>query len=209
MIHLVIVDDHPAVRAGIEALLGAEHGITVAAAVATAAEAEAACERSRPDVVVADHRLPHRDGLSLCLRLGSSGGPPVVLYSAFADDDLTVPAMVAGAHAIVSKAADPHELIVAVLATARGRRRLPAPTAAALHAAGALLDPDDLPVLGMLAHGVPPAEIAATLEIGEDRLTARRRAMSERLRGGTARRTPRLRGARARERGAARRVRAK
>lgn len=182
MTRLVIVDDHPAVRAGVAGLLAGEPDLTVEATVATAAEAEAECRRHPTDVLVADYHLPDIDGLSLCLRLAAADGPPVVLYSAFADERLGVLAIVAGARAMVGKAADPTELVAAVRAVAEGARPLSAPGSAALRAAGAQLGPDDLPVLGMLTAGVEPAEIAGTLGIRADWLTARRWAMLERLR---------------------------
>ena len=185
---LVIVDDHAAVRAGIASLLASEPDLTVAAAVATAAEAEAECRHHRPDVLVADYHLPDLDGLSLCLRLDAWDGPPVVLYSAFADEHLGVLAMVAGARALVGKSADPIELVAAVRAVADHGRPLNAPGPAALQAAGAQLDPDDLPVLGMLTAGVEASEIAGTLGIREDWLTARRWAMLTRLRASSPRR---------------------
>jgi DNA-binding NarL/FixJ family response regulator len=196
MTSVLIVDDHASVRAGIEAFLGAERDLRVAAAVATAAQAEAACSEHRPDVLVADYHLPDQDGLTLCLRLGEGGGPPVVLFSAFADENLGVLAMIAGARAMVSKSSDPRDLVAAVHAVARGERAMPAAGARALRAAGERLDGDDLPVLGMLVHGVPPAEIAQTLGIEERWLGARRRGMLELLRRGSRRGSPRREGGR-------------
>lgn len=185
---LVIVDDHAAVRAGVASLLASEPDLTVEATVATAAEAEAECRHHQPHVLVADYHLPDIDGLSLCLRLDARDGPPVVLYSAFADEHLGVLAMVAGARAVVGKSADPIELVAAVRAVAAHARPLNAPGTAALHAAGTQLDPDDLPVLGMLTADVEPSEIARTLGIREDWLAARRWAMLKRLRA----RSPKL-----------------
>jgi DNA-binding NarL/FixJ family response regulator len=179
---VVIVDDHPAVRAGLAALLAAEPDLDVASAVASAAEAEAECRRHHPGVLVADYHLPDIDGLSLCLRLDARGGPPTVLYSAFADEVLAVLGIVAGARAMVGKAEDPAQLLADVRAVADGSRPLKAPGAAALQAAGAQLDSDDLPVLGMLTAGIEPTEIARTLGISSDWLTARRWAMLEGLR---------------------------
>jgi DNA-binding NarL/FixJ family response regulator len=178
---LVIVDDHPAVRAGVAALLEAEPDMTVGATLASGAEAEAECRRHAASALVADYHLPDLDGLSLCLRLGASG-PPVVLYSAFADDALSVLGTIAGARALVPKSADPAELVATVRAVTRGESALAAPRAAALRAAGSQLDPKDLPVLGMLTAGVEPSEIARTLGVEQDWLSARRWAMLERLR---------------------------
>jgi DNA-binding NarL/FixJ family response regulator len=183
MTRVAILDDHPMVRAGVEAFVEAEPGMSVAAAVATVAEAEVACDETAPDVLVSDYHLPDGDGLSLCLRLGEDGGPPVVLFSAFADGELAVLAAVAGARAVVPKSADPDVLIDAVRAAARGERAGQEAHPLALRAAGERLDPADLPVLGMLVHGLPPTEIANTLGVERNRLDERRRAMLARLRG--------------------------
>jgi DNA-binding NarL/FixJ family response regulator len=196
MAHVVVVDDHPAVRAGIEAFLEAEQDLIVMAAVETATEAEAACAEHRPDVLVADYHLPDGDGLTLCLRVSGSGGPRVVLFSAFADERLDLLALVAGARAVLPKSVDPQELVVAVRGVASGRSPAPSVSPAALQAAGRRLDPSDVPVLGMLAHGVEAAEMARALEIEEHELLARRIDMLERLRGRRRRRVWPWRGGR-------------
>ena len=61
--------------------------------------------------------------------------------------------------------------------------------ARALRAIGERLDAADLPILGMLSHGVAPAEIAVTLGLEPEWLEARRWAMLSRL-GPGARRHP-------------------
>jgi DNA-binding NarL/FixJ family response regulator len=196
MAHVVVVDDHPAVRAGIEAFLEAEPDLLVNSVVATAAEAEAACADHRPDVLVADYHLPDGDGLTLCLRVAGGGGPGVVLFSAFTDDLVAVLAIVAGARAVVCKSADPWELVEAVRGVASGEREAPSAAPLALQLARERVESRDQPVLRMLAHGAAPAEIAGTLGIAEDELYARRLAMLDRLRGKSRRRSWLRRGGR-------------
>jgi DNA-binding NarL/FixJ family response regulator len=191
MIRVVIVDDHPAVRAGVAALVEAEPDMAVVATVASGALAELECRRHDAAVLVADYHLPDIDGLSLCLRLGAAG-PPVVLYSAFADESLSVLAVIAGARAVISKTADPADLVEAVREAPQGDRSLSALDPAALRAAGAQLGTDDLPVLGMLTAGVTEDDIARTLGVDADWLVARRWAMLERLRVVSPRRPARL-----------------
>jgi DNA-binding NarL/FixJ family response regulator len=183
MIRVLVVDDHPMVRAAVSAYIEAEPELVVAAAVSTVAQAEAACQALRPDVLVSDYHLPDGDGLSLCLRLHAAGGPPTVLFSAFADEGLVVLAAVAGAHSVVSKSADPDDLIGAVQAAARGRRTRPVAPPQALRRAGRRLDQDDLPVLGMVMHGLDAEDIARTIGVDRAGLAERRMAMLERLRG--------------------------
>lgn len=71
MIRVLIVDDHPIVRDGLEVLLASEKDISIYGAVASAEEAIALCERKgSPDVVVTDVHMPGgMTGLELAARL--------------------------------------------------------------------------------------------------------------------------------------------
>lgn len=189
-VRVIVVDDHAAVREGIRAMLASEPGLDPIAVTATAADALALAERDRPDVIVLDYHLPDEDGLSLCLRLKSTNDPPAALiYSAFADDHLVALAIIAGADALMSKAADPDALCDMVRALAGGTARMPTLMPTAMHSVASRLDAEDLPILGMLANRTSPAQIAATLRMDEAWLTTRRWAMLNRLTGGSARRT--------------------
>jgi DNA-binding NarL/FixJ family response regulator len=184
-IRVLVVDDHPAVREGMRSMLSHEPGFVVAATAATAREAHdlwAGPEGAPVDVVLADHHLPDEDGLSLCLWLTTRApAPAVVIAAARADEALAIPAAVAGASGLWTKTSDPRELPAVLRAAAAGERRLP-PVAPVLGAVQAgRLAPEDLPILGMLRHGVPPAEIAATLRLDGAALAARRWAMLEAL----------------------------
>lgn len=190
---VLVVDDHPALRRGVGAMLEAEPGLGPVVAVASAAEALAELERLEPSVAVLDYHLPDEDGLSLCLRVNSLPAPPATLiYSAFADEYLVPLALIAGADGLLSKDADPDQLCSAASRLASGGGELPAASPSAMETAASRLDPEDLPILGMLAHGTPAEEIAATLGIEPDWLISRRWAMLERLRGGPARRAQQL-----------------
>jgi DNA-binding NarL/FixJ family response regulator len=185
---LVLVDDHPAVRAGLRGLLEDDELLHVAATAATAREGFEAIADLRPALVVADLHLPDDDGLSLCLRTRTlPQAPEVVVYTAFPDPGLAVRAVIAGAAAVVAKATSPRRLLAVLRAAGAGHVR-PTLDPGALRAAGERLDPEDLPILGMLAHGVPTGEIAGTLGVESEWLVARRWAMLACL--GKARRRP-------------------
>jgi DNA-binding NarL/FixJ family response regulator len=189
-VRVIVVDDHAAVREGIRAMLASEPDLDPIAVTATARDAVALAQRTRPDVMVLDYHLPDEDGLSLCLRLKSIKDPPAALiYSAFADEHLVALAIIAGADALMSKAADPDELCDVLRALAHGTARLPTLAPLAMEPVASRLDTEDLPILGMLAHRTPPAEIAATLRMDQAWLRTRRWAMLSRLTGGSARRT--------------------
>ena len=182
---IVLVDDHPAVRAGLRGLIEDEEGMRVAASAASAREGLEAIADARPDVALVDLHLPDDDGLSLCLRARSLPEPPrVIIYSAFADAGLAIRALIAGAEGVLAKATAPHELLDALRDGAVSQL-----DARALRALGERLDPGDLPILGMLAHGTPAGEIERTLELEAGGLEARRWALLARL--GGVRRSPR------------------
>jgi DNA-binding NarL/FixJ family response regulator len=184
VIRVAVVDDHHAVRLGLRAALLSEPGLEAVGSATSAADADPLLHRTRPDVVLIDYQLPGEDGLTLCRRVKSGiPAPGVVLYSAFADAAMTVPAIVAGVDAIVHKAGQTRDLFDAIRRAARGDTTLPEIDEALLQAAGQALDPGDLPLLGMLIHRTPPAEIAATLRIEPAELDRRIDGMLRRLRG--------------------------
>ena len=182
---IVLVDDHPAIRAGLRGLIEDEDDLRVAASAATAREGFEAIADTRPGLALIDLHLPDDDGLSLCLRTRGLPAPPrVIIYSAFADSGLAVRAAIAGAEAVLPKATPPRALVDALRDGVSQTL-----DAHALRAIGERLDPDDLPILGMLAHGVGTQEVATTLGLDPEWLDARRWAMLARL-GGHQRRSP-------------------
>lgn len=182
LIRVAIVDDHPAVRIGLNAALRAVPDIEPVGSANGAAELEPLLYRTRPDVVLLDYHLPGTDGLSICRRIKTQAlAPAVLLYSAFADDSLIVPAIVAGADGVVHKSAPPLELYEQVRAVARGDGALPPVSPAVLRAAGDALDPEDLPVLGMLVDRTPLSDIADALRIGRSELNHRMTRMLARV----------------------------
>lgn len=164
MIRILLVDDHPAMRAGLTGVLTAEPGLAPLAAIASADELEPALTRTRPDVVLMDYHLPGSDGLVLCRQIKRQMPPPAVLiYSAYADAQLAIPAILAGADGLLHKGATAPELYAAIRAVAQGDRVMPPVPAPLIDAASSCLEPHDLPVLGMRLNGTSVEDIAATL----------------------------------------------
>jgi DNA-binding NarL/FixJ family response regulator len=182
MITVAVVDDHHAVRLGLRAALVSEPGLEPVGSAANAAETDVLLYRTRPDVVLLDYHLPGTDGLTICRRIKSDvPAPGVVLYSAFADPSMTVPAIVAGADAIVHKGGQTRDLFDAIRRAARGDSALPPISEPLLEAAGHALDAEDLPLLGMLVNGTRTADIATTMRLGRVELDERIAGMLSRL----------------------------
>lgn len=174
MISVVIVDDHHAVRLGLHAALTSEPGLVPVGAAASAAELAPLLYRCRPDVVLLDYNLPDADGLKVCRDVKASvSAPSVILYSAFADDAMTIPAIVAGADGILDKSAPAREVFAAIHDVVDGRNAQPPVTRDQLLAASAVLDAEDLPILSMLVEGTTPVAIAEALRV--DHRTLHRR----------------------------------
>jgi DNA-binding NarL/FixJ family response regulator len=186
-ITVVVVDDHAAVRLGLSVAIGARPGLVCAGALPDGELVPPLLHRARPDVVVLDYELPRVNGLELCRRIkGDAPAPAVVLYSAYADRALTVPARVAGVDAMVHKGAPALELFAAIEAAAQREARLPPPVPELARAAAGALDPDDRPLLDLLLGDTPRPEVAARLGLTADELDERLRRMLERLDRGPA-----------------------
>jgi len=166
MIRILIVDDHPAMRAGLTAVLRGEPGFVALDAATSVTDLWPALNRTRPDVVVLDYHLPGDDGLVLCRRIKRQiPAPAVLLYSAYADASLTIPARLAGADGLINKSAPASELYDAIRRVARGERVQPPLSRELLDRAGSDLQAEDLPILGMALEDTPTGEMAAVLGV--------------------------------------------
>lgn len=184
VIRVALVDDHHAVRLGLTAALAAEPDMEPVGAATCAAEVPGVVERTAPDVVVLDYRLPDGDGLTICAGIKRRArAPGVVLHSAFADDELALCALVAGADAVVSKGSPGGELAAAVRAVAAGERRPPAVAREVVRAGAEAVEPLDVPVLSLLVHGAAPAEVAGQFGLSPEQLRMRQDRMLAALRG--------------------------
>jgi DNA-binding NarL/FixJ family response regulator len=182
MIGVAVVDDHPAVRLGLATAIRSEPGLVASGVAGTAAELAPVLYRNRPDVVLLDYNLPDVDGLTVCRNLKSQVPTPgVILYSAFTDDSMTVPAIVAGADGIVDKGVPARALFEAIREVAGGGAALPRISAELLEAAAVMLDEEDLPILGMLIDRRPPQDIGQTLRLELPALRGRIGRMLARL----------------------------
>ncbi len=166
MIRVLVVDDHPALRAGVTGLLRGEPGLVPVAVAGDAADALDAAARSRPDIALIDYSLADSDGLSLCLSLKSLPAPPrVLMYSAFAGEELAVAARVAGGDGLVDKAAPPADLFDALRAAARGRGPMVTPPLDAQRRIAERLECHDHAVFAMSLQGTSHADIARALQL--------------------------------------------
>ena len=167
MIRVAVIDDHPALRAGLKTVLEAEPHI------AFAGESDGREEHVwpmldlvRPDVVLLDYHLPRGDGLQLCYRIKRAiPAPRVIIFTAYASPTLGLPAALARADGMLAKGAGARELFEAIRRVHAGDRLLPPVSATVLEEAAAGLLGDDRALVGMLLDGASEADVAQTLRI--------------------------------------------
>jgi DNA-binding NarL/FixJ family response regulator len=120
-VRLVVADDHPVYRGGLEILLGTVDGIEVVGSAGTGVEAVARCEELLPDVVVMDLNMPELDGVSATRAISATHPSVAVLVLTMHDDDESVfTAVQAGARGYLLKGADQAQIERAVHTVAEG-----------------------------------------------------------------------------------------
>lgn len=183
-LRVLVVDDHPAVRAGVMLLLEEQPDLSVVDAVGSAEAAMSLAERDPVDVAVVDYQLGSRSGLWLSRMLKRLDPPPrVVVYSAYCDGPLSAACVVAEADALVSKGGVGNELCDAVRAVADGARWLPPVPPRLAEAMRRRLEHEDQAIFGMLLAGISTAEVAVTLGMTRAGLDARMWAILHKLEG--------------------------
>jgi DNA-binding NarL/FixJ family response regulator len=151
MLRLALLDDHPAVLAGLQRLIEPQRDMTVIAAAPTVAELSQQLNGTSADVLVLDFDLARGDGLMHCLRVKRRPRPPaVIIYSAYSGDGLVLAARAAGADGVVDKTEPVQNLLSAIRAAIAGEAAMPTVSRPVYEAAVAGLDDEDLPVLAML-----------------------------------------------------------
>ena len=172
-VRLLVVDDHPVVRAGLINLLSTDPRIVVAAEAANGEEAVTAATDVVPDVVLMDLRMPLLDGADATARiLANQPGIKVLVLTTYDGDSDIVRAVEAGAVGYLLKDTPGETIISAVFAAARGETVLAPPIAAKLVSRMRApeqprMSPREREVLQCVAQGLSNPDIAAKLYIAE------------------------------------------
>lgn len=168
-IRIMIVDDHPLVRTGICAIIGAQEDMQIVGEFEEAGSAITAASRLPPDVILMDLRLPKMSGLEAIrhLRLRQPGIRIIVLTTYEGDEDIHQ-ALQAGASAYLIKGMTHDRLVQGIRRVYAGKTYIPPEISQVVEAR----PPDDLSVrerevLTLMAEGMSNREIAGELGIAE------------------------------------------
>jgi DNA-binding NarL/FixJ family response regulator len=174
VIEVMLVEDHPVVRAGLSELLSETNDIRVIGAAGNGVEALELLETLKPAVVLMDLSMPVMNGIEATRRIRADYPQlKVVILTSFSDQQGILEALDAGAIGYLMKDAEPDELFRGVRSAAAGESPLaPAAASALIQARRRPGESPDLTdreteVLGLLAEGLPNKLIARRLEISE------------------------------------------
>src|SRR5699024_7382833 len=172
-IRVILVDDHPVVRAGLRSVVDAPEHIAVIGEADSGEGALAIVDELDPDVVLCDLRLGEGiDGIEVTKRLRALPNPPAVLIlTTFDLDSEIVAALNAGASGYLLKDIDPGDISIAIEKAAKGGTYLPpeisSKAIAAMRNPGPKLTRREREVVKLLATGASNAQIAQELFVTE------------------------------------------
>lgn len=173
MIGVVVADDHPIVREGIEGILDAAEGVALLGTASDGEDAIDVVARTAPDVLLLDLRMPRCDGLDVIAHLRARGvdRPRILVLTTYDTERDVRAAMRAGADGFLLKDAPPAVLMDAVRRVARGEAVLaPSAVRALARSETPRLTAREADVLREVAGGGTNREAAARLFISESTL---------------------------------------
>lgn len=187
-IRVIVVDDHPLVRNGLQQLLGGAEGIEVVGSFATGREAVDGVQGAAPDVALMDVSMPGMDGIATTRALlEARPATRVVMLTSFAEDEMVLAALDAGASGYLLKDAEPDEVIRAIRAafdgdapfSPRAARVLVGPRSR--QPQGDILTSREEEVLALVGEGLANKQIARRLGISEKTVKTHLTHVFERL----------------------------
>ncbi len=183
-IRILIVDDHPLLREGIESLVGKQPDMMVAAEAASGKEAIDLFHKHRPDVTLLDMRMPDLDGLeAMTIILGDFPEAKFIVLTTYSGDVQIIRALRAGARAYLLKGLLRKELLDTIRSVYAGRKRIPPEIAVQIadHAGEDNLTAREVEVIQLIAAGNPNKLVADRLSITEDTVKAHVKSILSKL----------------------------
>jgi two-component system NarL family response regulator len=183
-IRVMLVDDHPAFRKGLAALVESEPDLEVVAQCGDGRQALATFREARPDVVLMDLRLPGLGGVEAILAIRQEFPQArVIVLTTFDTDEDIYRAIQSGAKSFLLKDTPEDELAATIRAVHAGEQKLPPKVADRLAARQqrAELSQREMEVLQLLVKGRSNKEISSALFVTEDTVKAHMKTLFSKL----------------------------
>lgn len=182
-IRVMLVDDHPVLRAGLANLLSIERGLEVVAQAGSGEAALDLCRRHRPDVMLLDLSMPGMGGREALQRLRAAAPAcKVVVLTSLESAAEADQVLAAGAHGYCTKTVPFPEIVATIRAVHQGAERIcKGVSRTPAGADGQLLSPRETSVLLLLRRGLSNPEIGRSLGITERTVKWHVKAILEKL----------------------------
>ncbi len=170
-IRILIVDDHPVVRAGLTSMLGTQADLEVVASASSGEAALAMIGGIESDIVLLDLRMPGISGVETILEMKRFGyGARIIILTSFETDEDIYRAVQAGAQGYLLKDTSLKEMVEAIKTVHAGKRYIPRDIAARLaeRMMRANLTARELEILKMLSKGLTNKQIGHALGISDN-----------------------------------------
>jgi two-component system NarL family response regulator len=171
VIRILVVDDHPVVRAGLASMLSTIAGLAVCGAASSGEEALELIDAEQPDVLLLDLRMPGMTGIELLKAIRALPFPPrALVLTSYESDEEIYRAIEAGAHGYLLKSTPQAEIVAAIHAVHSGRHHIPPRIASRLaeRMVRTALTQRELEILEMVVRGLTNKQIGNALRISEN-----------------------------------------
>lgn len=191
-IRVLIADDHPIVREGLEMVINSQPNLALVGQAANGKEVLSLFKELQPDVIVMDLKMPQGNGLDAVEQIRKSGSQtPILVLTSFPDDEMLISAIQLGANGIMLKESESEQLVKAIFDVANGQSSLHPLVAGKLmenirrsgiqEQQAPVLTDRERDVMRCLAQGLSNQEIALKLSISTRTVTTHVRNILDKL----------------------------